>query len=296
MKKYYLLAFLLIFFASLQAQFLEKKKNLQKFEGYFPFYYSEADGEVYLEVPKARLDTTFLFVHSLRTGLGSNDIGLDRGQLGDQAIVKFTKAGNKLLLVQPNLKYRASSTNDLERKSIEEAFARSVLFGFEIKETQDTHFIIDLTPFLLEDAHGVAQRLKAQNEGTYKLDKSRSAVWMERTKAFPKNSEFEAMLTFVGDPTGRHVRSVTPDATSLSVIHHYSFIELPDGDYTPRIFDPRSGAFPMTYYDYSTPIWELIEKKYITRHRLEKKNPELSVSEAKEPIVYYLDPGTPEPV
>ncbi|MAN58632.1 MAG: peptidase, partial [Flavobacteriaceae bacterium] len=296
MKIVYVLIALFVGTASAQAQFLEKKENLETANGYFNFHFSEADGELYLEVPKDRLDREFLFVHSLRTGLGSNDIGLDRGQLGDQAVVKFIKAGNKLLLMQPNLKFRANTSNVLERKSIDEAFARSVLFGFEIKETNSERYVIDLTPFLLEDSHGVAQRLKSQKEGTYKLEKSRSALWMERTKSFPKNTEFEALLTFVGEPTGRNIRSVAPDAQTVSVIQHYSFVQLPDEGYTPRVFDPRSGSFPLTYYDYSTPIWEPVEQRFITRHRLEKKNPNEATSEAKEPIIYYLDPGTPEPV
>ncbi|MCH2488902.1 MAG: zinc-dependent metalloprotease [Flavobacteriales bacterium] len=292
------LLILLFFFGitSLTAQFLEKKSNLTYYEGFFNFHYSEADGEIYLEVPKDRLDTEFLYVHSLRTGLGSNDIGLDRGQLGDQRLVYFTKSGNKLLLIQPNLRYRATTTNELERRSIEEAFARSVLFGFEIKETKGENYIIDLTPFLMEDMHGVANRLKSGEEGTYKLEKSRNTIWMERTKSFPKNTEFEAMLTFVGEPKGRNLPSVAPDASSVSIIQHYSFVALPDDAYTPREFDPRSGSFSISYLDYSTPIWEPIKKQFITRHRLEKKDPSAAVSEAKEPIVYYLDPGTPEPV
>ncbi|QIE58620.1 zinc-dependent metalloprotease [Rasiella rasia] len=278
------------------AQFLETKKDLQRSEGFFNFYYSDTEGKLYLEVPKDRIDKEFLYVHSLRTGLGSNDIGLDRGQLGDQAVVKFTKSGNKLLLFQPNLQYRAITNNALEKKSISEAFATSVLYGFDIKETQEANYIIDVTPFLMVDAHKVAQRLKNNNQGAYKLDASRSTLWMERTKAFPKNTEFEALLTFVGDAKGRNIRSVAPDPGSVSVVQHHSFVKLPDPGYTPRAFDPRSGSFSISYLDYSTPIWEPIKKQFITRHRLEKKNPLAAKSEAKEPIVYYLDPGTPEPV
>ena len=278
------------------AQFLEGKKQLESFKGFFNFHYAEEEGFIYLEVPSDRLDSEFLYVHSLRTGLGSNDIGLDRGQLGGESVVKFVKAGNKLLLMQPNLQYRAITDNELERKSVSEAFATSVLFGFPIKETKDGNHIIDLTPFLMQDTHGVARKLKQMKEGTYKLDKTRNAIWMERTKAFPKNCEFEAMLTYVGEPTGRRLPTVAPDVYSVSVVQHHSFVELPDDAYQPREFDTRSGSYPLTYLDYSTPIWEPIKKRYITRHRLEKKNPMAAVSEAKEPIIYYLDPGTPEPI
>ncbi len=279
---------------TVEAQFLEKKKDLKKTEGFFNYHYSEAEGNIYLEVDK--IDTEFLYVHSLSTGLGSNDIGLDRGQLGEGVLVKFIKSGNKLLLMQPNMQYRANTDNALEKKSVEQAFAKSILFGFDIKDTINDKFVVDLTPFLMLDAHGVAQKLKRNKEGTYKLDKSRSTLWMENTKGFPKNVEFETMLTFTGEPSGRNLGSVAPDASSVSVIQHHSFVELPDAGYTPRVFDPRSGSYPTTYLDYSTPIWEPITKRFITRHRLEKKDPSAAVSEAVDPIIYYLDPGTPEPV
>ncbi len=279
---------------TISAQFLDTEKNIEAFNGFFTFYYAEDEGSIYLEVDK--VDEEFLYVRSLRTGLGSNDIGLDRGQLGDQAVVKFVKSGNKILLMQPNLKFRANSENELERKSISEAFAKSVLFGFPIKEEKEGKFIIDFTPFLMRDAHNVARRLKSQKQGNYKLDKTRNTLWMERTKAFPKNVEFEALLTFTGEPTGNNIRSVAPDAQSISVIQHHSFVALPDSNYTTRMFDPRCGSFSMDYMDYATPIYEPIQKKLITRHRLKKKDKNANKSEAVEPIVYYLDPGTPEPV
>ncbi len=287
---------MLLFGVMVSAQFIEGKKGITSFNGLFKFHYSEEEGKLYLEVPAEKLNQEFLYVHSLRTGLGSNDIGLDRGQLGDGEVVKFQKSGNRLLLVEPNLKYRANTLNVAEKKSIEEAFTRSVLYGFEIKATERNSYFIDLSPFLMEDAHHVAQNLKKNNQGTYKLDLTRSALWMERTKAFPKNVEFEALLTFVGEPTGKELPSVAPNAQSISTIQHHSFVELPDGGYVPREFDPRSGSYPMSYMDYATPVYEPIVKQFITRHRLEKKDPSTSISEAKEPIIYYLDPGTPEPV
>ncbi|SEM14330.1 protein of unknown function [Aquimarina amphilecti] len=278
----------------LSGQFLEKQKDLESYKGYFNFYYTQSKDEIYLEVKK--LDSDFLYVHSLATGIGSNDIGLDRGQIGDGVIVRFKKAGNKLLLVQPNQRYRAITENKLEKKSVEQAFAKSVLFGFPIKEKIGDSYIINLTPFLLQDTHGVINRLKNQNEGSYSIDKSKSALSLERTKAFPKNVEFEALITYKGSPKRGNIWSVAPDSKLLTVTQHHSFVQLPDDNYKKREFDPRSGALSITYLDYATPIQEPIVKRYITRHRLEKKNPQLTISEAKEPIVYYLDPGTPEPV
>lgn len=276
------------------SQILDKKSNLKKYTGYFTFYYDQNEDKIYLEVDK--LNTDFLYVYSLSQGVGSNDIGLDRGQLGNEQVVYFEKAGNKLLLVQPNLKFRANSDNLLEKRSVEQAFAKSVLFGFKIEQKVGNAYLIDFTPFLLRDAHGVAKQLKSTSQGSYKLDLGKSALAMERTKAFPENSEFEAMLTFEGEATGDFIKSVAPDADLVTVVQHHSFIKLPDNGYKPREFDPRSGSFSISYMDYATPVQEPIVKRFITRHRLEKKNPELAISEAVEPIIYYLDNGTPEPV
>lgn len=271
-----------------------KGKTLKSYKGYFNFHYEEATDKIYLEVQD--LNKEFLYVNSLASGVGSNDIGLDRGQLGGERVVKFQKAGNKLLLVQPNQDYRAITDNELERKSIEQAFAKSVLYGFKIIEESNDVYIIDITTFLMQDAHGVSDRLKRNNEGSYSIDTSKSALSLDRTKAFPKNVEFEALLTFKGKATGSNLWTVTPTSSLVSVIQHHSFIELPDDNYEPRVFDVRSGAISMSYLDYATPVQEQIKKRYIIRHRLEKKNPNASLSEAVEPIIYYLDPGTPEPV
>ncbi len=275
-------------------QFSEKRKSFEKFDGLFPFYYDASNDKVYLEVRD--LEKEFLYVYSLSSGIGSNDIGLDRGQLGNEQVVYFKKAGNKLLLIQPNLRYRALTDNALEKRSVEQAFAKSILFGFKIEEEENGTYFIDLTDFLMQDAHGVSDRLKRAKQGSYSLDKTKSAFDLERTKAFLKNIEFDLMLTFKGEPTGNYIRSVSPNPELVTVSQHHSFIELPDSGYDMREFDPRSGSYPFSYYDYATPVEESLIKRFITRHRLEKKDPEAEVSEAVEPIVYYLDNGTPEPV
>jgi hypothetical protein len=199
-------------------------------------------------------------------------------------------------LVEPNYRYRAISNNEDERKAVEEAFAQSVLWGFKVEAEESGKVLVDATDFFMQDAHDVSGTLKNTNQGNYSLDKSRSAFYLPRTKNFPKNSEVEVTLTFTGQPTGGYIRSVTPTPTSVTVREHHSFVELPDSNYKPRVFDPRAGYFSMSYYDYATPISEPIEKRFITRHRLEKKDPTAAVSEAVEPIIYYLDRGAPEPI
>ncbi len=284
----------LTFFILLISFSFSNSNELDKFKGFFDFSYDESKDKIFLEVDK--LDYEFLYIGSLASGVGSNDIGLDRGQLGLEKLVKFVKKGNKILLVEPNLYYRAQTENNSEKKSVEQAFAKSVIFGFEIIETNEEYNLIDFTPFLLYDRHGVAKRLRDLKQGSYKVDKSKSAIEIFNTKAFPENVEFEALLTFSGEAKGSMIRSVAPDPDNVSVVQHHSFIKLPDNNYQPRKFDPRSGAISISFMDYSTPIDKPITKKFVIRHRLEKKNPELEISEAVEPIIYYLDPGTPEPV
>ncbi|MEL7146180.1 MAG: zinc-dependent metalloprotease, partial [Bacteroidota bacterium] len=226
----------------------------------------------------------------------SNDIGLDRGQLGNTRVVKFTKMANKIMLIQPNYSYRAESDNVDERRSVEEAFAKSIIWGFNYTSDGNGGYTIDLTDFLLRDAHGVASRLSGSREGNYSVDKSRSALYFPRTKNFPDNTEFESVITFRGSPKGRYLSTVTPTAQAVTVRMHHSFVRLPDNQYEPRKFDPRSGFFFRSYQDYATPIEEPLVKRFIARHRLKKKNPQAEVSEAVEPIIYYVDRGAPEPV
>ena len=183
---------------------LSPARALQKSETlFFNFYYDDTSDKLYLEVDK--LNEDFLYVNALSAGVGSNDIGLDRGQLGSTAVVKFIKAGNKLLLIQPNLDYRAITDNVEEKKSVEEAFAQSVLFGFTIEEEKGNSFLIDVSSFFLRDAHGVSKRLQNSQQGNYQLDMGKSAFYLERTKAFPKNVEFEAILTYKGEAKGRNI-------------------------------------------------------------------------------------------
>jgi hypothetical protein len=267
----------------------------QQMSGFFN-YEIGTDGKLELQISSSQLNEEFLYVNSLSAGIGSNDIGLDRGQLGSTRVVKFIKAGNKILLVEPNLDYRAISDNQKERAAVEEAFAQSVIWGFTLKDPSSAPYKVDMSTFLMRDAHNVSGRLKRSKEGTYKLDKSKSALWEDRTKNFPDNTEFDVLLTFQGEPTGKHLRTVVPDPNNITVRQHHSFIRLPDNGYQKRVFHPYSAFNNISYYDYATPIHEPIEKKYIRRHRLEKMNPDSAVSKAVEPIVYYIDSGCPEPV
>jgi len=299
MKKLYLSLFLLVsLFQISNAQkgddFESKTKGLKKYSGYFNFYWNDKTGQVLLEIN--RFNDEFLYVSTMPAGVGSNDLGMDRGQIGDSRIVKFIKVGNKVLLVQPNYSYRAVSNNADERKSVEEAFAQSVIWGFTTETQDDDKVLIDFTPFLLRDSHNLAKKLGNSNQGNYHADDTRSAIYLPNTKSFPDNTEFEAIITLAGNGTGAEISSVTPNADFVTVRMHQSFIRLPDNKYKPRKFDPRSGLYDVEYMDFATPIDQPIMKRLLTRHRLEKKDPSAAMSEPVKPIIYYVDRGAPEPV
>jgi hypothetical protein len=283
----------------------DRTAGLRKLDGFFPLYWDSTAGQLFMEIP--RLNTEVLHLAGLAAGLGSNDIGLDRGGLQGSRIVRFERVGPRVLMVQPNYDFRASSTNPAEVKTVRDAFARSVLWGFTVAAESDggRRVLVDMTDFLIRDATNIAPRL---SPGAYRLDNSRSTVYMPMTQNFPKNTEMEVELTFIstggaggggrggGGGFFEGVGSVAATAEAASLRVHQSFVELPDANYTPRRWDPRSGYGAMTYEDYSAPLGEPMTVRYIRRHRLEKRDPSVAVGEAVEPIVYYLDPGTPEPI
>ncbi len=273
-----------------------KTEGMRKIDGFVPLYWDAGTGKMWMEI--GRWDTEMLYYPSLPAGLGQNDIGLNRGDLGGEHVVKFVRIGPKVLMQEPNYRYRAITDNAMERKSVDDGFPTSVLWGFKVEAATGDRVLVDATDFFLHDQHGVVQTLRRTNQGTFHLDASRSAFYLPRTKGFPKNTEVEVTLTFTSDQPGALERSVTPDGQDLTVREHASFVELPplDGSFKPRKADPRAGYSGITYFDYAQPIDHDLEQRYIARHRLIKKNPDAAMSEPVQPIVYYLDPGTPEPV
>ncbi len=267
--------------------------------GFVDLYWDGRGGRLFLEIDA--FEEEMIHVVALSAGLGSNDIGLDRGQLGATRLVQFERVGPKVLLVQQNTRYRAISENPDERRAVADAFARSVLWGFEVAaEGDDGAVLVDATDFALHDAHGVAARLRQLGQGSYRLDASRSVVHRPGVAAFPRNTEIEAVQTFTladGDRrAGAWVRQVAPSAEAVTVRVRHSFVALPPPGYEPRLSDPRSGYIVTTYSDYATPIDQPLETAFINRHRLVKRDPNAERSEAVEPIVYHLDRGAPEPI
>jgi len=307
----------------------DRTATMRKLDGYFPLYWDERTGNLWLEIP--RLDNDFLLATGLAAGLGSNDIGLDRGMEDGGKVVRFERVGPKVLLVQGNESFRSSSANPAERRSVEDSFARSILWGFTVGAATNGRVLVDATEFFVRDGLGAGAQLSGGAQ--YRLDRTRSVVYLPRTKAFPRNTEIEVTLTFTNEASGGRggggftpgqgpppiqvsapgatprggrgfggglfsgtVASVAPTAAAVTLRGHYSLVELPDNNYRPRLDDPRAGYGGPNFVDYSAPIGEPMVRRYIHRHRLEKKDPTAAMSDPVKPIEYWVDPGAPEDV
>lgn len=267
-------------------------KDMQHLPGFVAMHVDRRTDRIYFELSTFGQELLYATAHA--SGLGSNLIGLDRGSLGPQHVIEFRRAGKKVLVMAKNFRFRALSENPRERLAVAESFAPSVIASLPVKAATGEAVIVDATDFVVRDATNAAGRLGG-GKANYKVDKTRSALWLERTKAFPDNSEVEVLLTFTSSKPNREV-SRAANGKAVSLRQHHSFIRLPDSEYKTRQFDPRVGYSGPRFQDYATPIGESMHKHYIARHRLVKKNPKEPVSDPVEPIIYYLDPGTPEPV
>ncbi len=268
--------------------------NMTRMDGFFDIYWDESTGKLYWEID--RWDVEFLYQVSLASGLGSNPVGLDRGQLGGTHVLKAQRIGPRVLLVQPNYRYRALSDNPDEVRAVEDAFAPSIFWGFETAARTGERILVDATDFFLRDTHGASARIERAGQGTFGLDRSRSAFNVPGTKAFPQNVEIETILTFTSSNPGPLVRSVAANGNAVTLRQRHSLVQLPDDDYTPRTMDSRVGTNGPTFYDYASPIDGDMSVHWVARHRLRKKDPTAERSVSVEPIVYYIDRGAPEPI
>ncbi|HEY2737144.1 MAG TPA: zinc-dependent metalloprotease, partial [Thermoanaerobaculia bacterium] len=278
--------------------------GLEKRPGLLDTYFDRKTGKVWLLLPaagpngdKTGVVGSYIYSEGILTGVGSNPVGLDRGQIGDTRLVTLRRVGGRLLVEEPNLRFRALSQDPAELTAVRESFATSVLWAGEVVETEPKgHEAVDFTSFLVRDAHNVAARLKQAGQGNWSFDPGRSAVDFANSLSFPENLEFEAVLTYQSQEPGELIRETAPSAEAVTLVQHLSFLRLPDGGYHPRAFDPRAGSFPVEFLNYAASLSEPIETKWIARHRLEKIDPKAERSRVKNPLVYYIDPGAPEPV
>lgn len=272
--------------------------SMQSRDGFVPVHVDPETGKVFLEVQ--RLNQDFLYVTSMATGLGSGRaFELDRGNTTAQGIVRFERHGPRVFLIRQNSAFTATAGGEAASRNVRESFPVSVLASLPIVEQNAGRLLVDATDLFLSDVFGVQGSVRRYGLGEVKLDKTRSYVSAEQTKAFPKNSEIRAVLTFSAETPHAELRRHAPDGRSITLEQHHSFVELPTEPLPARVYDPRTANSEATVTDFSEGFADDYRKRYVTRWRLVPKDPVAylrgELVEPVEPIVYYLDPALPEP-
>lgn len=287
----------------------ETVAGLEERPGLLDLYVDAPGGKLWLRLPAPGprgVVGTYVYAEGLLRGLGSNPVGLDRGQLGDSRLVTFRRVGDRLLVEAENLRFRATTEDPEEQQAVRESFASSVLWAGPVAAEEEGSFLVDFTGFVVRDAHQSVRRLAQAGQGRYRLDPERSVLSPADCLAFPDNLELEAVLTFAfegeGEP-GPLVRETAPSGDSVTLVQHHTLIRLPEPGFEPRELHPDSGFSDVAFQDYGAPLYEPLERKWIPRHRLQRAEPGENAApsatglvRAAEPIVFYLDSGTPEPV
>jgi hypothetical protein len=269
---------------------------LEKRDGFLPMYLDVRQGRLLFELPRDAF-RSLLFI-TQATGLGSNPIGIDRGTSVDNQVVRFDRNGTRVLVVLENLTYRSSATgNPAHLRTIGEAFPASTIGSLPILAEEGGRLLVDATDFVFRDWTDIAATLATTNEGSYFIARDWSSIVADFTKAFPANSEIDIALTFAtnGRP-GPTVSAIVPDGHAFTVRDHLSFLELPGAGFRPREQDPRVGFFGISFKDYAQPLQGSLDQHWIARRRMERMNPNDPTSPIRNPIVYYVDRGIPEPL
>ncbi|WP_197041930.1 zinc-dependent metalloprotease [Sandarakinorhabdus oryzae] len=259
---------------------------------FMPVSVDAAKGRVLLTIPA--LDTDVLYYVSLASGGGSVELPFDRGTL-DSSVIQFHRVGGKILVEEQNLAFRSLTGDAAHKQGIKDSFPTSIIASLPIESDAGGRIVVDATALVMRDAAGVEAVLRRQSQGNYRFDAGRSALNAARIKAYPLNTELEIFATYAGDNPGALVRGVTPTPEQMTMRVHHSFLKAPTG-YTPRLADPRIGVSTLRFKDFSEPFSNGIDTEWVTRWRLEKKDPGAALSEPVTPITVYFDPAIPAPI
>jgi len=273
------------------ASIAERTAGLERQQGFVPFWWDAARGRVLLEIPV--FDADVLYYVSAASGGGSVEMNLDRGIMAS-SVIHFQRSGPRVLVVKQNLDFRAVGGTAARSANVELSFPSSVLAALPVEADENGRVLVDATPLFMRDAADIEGDLRSLNQGSFRYDPARSVFNPLRMKAFPDNTEIETVSTFAVDNAGRVAANVLPDARSMTLYIHHSFLRAPEG-YTPRKADPRIGVSTMDFKNFAAPVDEDPQLSWVTRWRLEKQDPSAAVSEPVKPIVFYLDPAMPEP-
>ncbi|MGB6231488.1 MAG: zinc-dependent metalloprotease [Litorimonas sp.] len=263
-------------------------------EGFLDLHVDASSGKVFATLPAPGEDGIALqAIHTARltAGLGSNPVGLDRGWGDSGKVIVFRRRGDRVVLEQPNLRYRANPDNPLEARAVAESFAPSFLASFEIMDASGG-LTIELTDFLKSDSLGLEQYLRDADQGSFALQPDRTLIDVDHVFSFPDNAEFDVFVTLETDDPGREVATTAANGRTATLIQHHSFVRLPEPGYEPLRSDPRAAAIEEVHYDYSAPLSAPIETRLARRYRLQKDADGNTI----KPIVVYIDGGAPEPI
>ncbi|HSI72211.1 MAG TPA: DUF5117 domain-containing protein, partial [Fimbriimonas sp.] len=241
------------------------------------------DDKVLFEIPESMLGRQLLLQAELAE-LPPNTSYPGEG-MGTK-VVRFTRRGNKIFLRNSDFSMRATG-DDATKLGVTLATLEPILIAFDVQtegkdEAGKPTAVIDVTSLYTSDMADLSVKGAVGGIG---VDSSRS--YIDRIKAFPTNIETRSLLTFIGAPPSPFMFGPSrPSSSSVTV--HYSLVALPDKPMMGRYKDSRIGYFTQSFSEYGRPENRMIEKEYINRFRLEKKDPNAPVSEAVKPITFYI--------
>jgi hypothetical protein len=274
--------------------------NTSEQRGLLPVHVDRKGGRILLSLPapdKEGVSGRYIYIASLKTGLGSAPAGLDRAMSAGSKLLVFRRVGKKMVAEIENPRFRATNAPAPEQAAARESFAYSTLWTGDIAaETADGRLLVDVSGFLARDAVGIGQALKGAGEKGFALAGDLTIADPNSVKVFPDNIEMEARQTFVSTEPGAEVNNIAPATGNLSFIVRHSFVKLPEPGFRARRFDPRAGSFSTQVLDYAAPLGQPIVQNLSNRFRLEKIDPTAPRSRVRKPIVFYIDTSAPEPI
>ena len=272
-------------------------KEAKSDEGLFTIH--RIGDRLFYEIPKDKLGRELLWVSQIaRTTLGAGY----GGQAAGNRVVKWERRGDRILLRSVSYDVVADPSAPIA-KAVGAANNDPIIMAFNVEAEKDGNPVIEVTRLFTTDVTEFSGRTRV---GARTFDTSRSFV--DRAVSFPENLEVEATHTYNNPPAeagagrggpapapgGGRGRAQTLRPGSHSVVMHFSMVLLPEKPMQPRLFDERVGYFSTSTIDYSLDEQRAPQRRFITRWRLEKKDPNAALSEPVKPIVYYIDPATPK--
>lgn len=262
-------------------------KTAKSFPGVFTVH--KVDEKIYFEIPKDGFDKLMLWQAEVAKGPAGVTWG---GYSLGHRYLRWDRRGNKVYLWQVSFAKRGDGK--AIQSAVDSANMDSIILSFNVEaEGKDRSTVINATNLYLTDVMDLSVKGAVGSGGG--IDPNRS--YLEDIKAFPTNIEARSLLTFTGGGGGG-IFGKGPafggGAKSYTAVVHYSLVMLPDRPMMGRFFDPRVGYFTRSFENYSTPKTWMETQQYITRFRLEKKDPTAEVSEVVKPIVFYISREVPE--